>query len=188
MACIRRRRNFRSTKRSTKPAPTSERLFMRTRSRWWRLAFAAKRPTLDCSTKPIRSAAKLGFAPYACPGSEQLGANIAATFSAGCDSVILENHGVVVGGDSLPHAFERFEAFEFAGKTLVKAQQLGKVRFLDDQHLQQAADRGVDFRVLRSTDSNPQRARVASTVVRVRTTRMPAAFADQYRRKFFGSG
>lgn len=88
---------------------------------------------------------QLGFAPYACPGSVQLGANIASTFSAGCDSVILENHGVVVGGDSLPHAFERFEAFEFAGKTLVKAQQLGKVRFLDDQLLQQAADRGVDF-------------------------------------------
>lgn len=88
---------------------------------------------------------QLGFAPYACPGSEQLGANIAATFSEGCDSVILENHGVVVGGESLPRAFERFEAFEFAGKTLVKAQQLGEVRFLDDLHLQQAADRGVDF-------------------------------------------
>jgi L-fuculose-phosphate aldolase len=42
---------------------------------------------------------KVGFAPYACPGSQQLGANIATTFAQGCDSVILENHGVVVGGD-----------------------------------------------------------------------------------------
>lgn len=89
---------------------------------------------------------KLGFAPYACPGSEQLGANIAETFSRGSDSVILENHGVVVGGESLPSAFERFEAFEFAGKTLVKANQLGSVRYLDDEHLQQAANRGVDFK------------------------------------------
>ncbi len=88
---------------------------------------------------------KLGFAPYACPGSEQLGKNIAATFSEGCDSVILENHGVVVGGDSLSQAFQRFETFEFAGKTLVKANQLAAVRYLDDEHLQQAADRGVDF-------------------------------------------
>ena len=88
---------------------------------------------------------KLGFAPYACPGSEQLGRNIAATFREGCDSVILENHGVVVGGDSLPHAFERFEAFEFAGKTLIKARQLGSVRFLDDPQLQLAAERSVDF-------------------------------------------
>lgn len=88
---------------------------------------------------------KVGFAEYACPGSEQLGTNIAATFQEGCDSVILENHGVVVAGDSLPHAFERFEAFEFAGKTLIKARHLGTSRFLDDAQLQQAADRSVDF-------------------------------------------
>lgn len=88
---------------------------------------------------------KIGFAPYACPGSEALGQSIAETFSQGCDSVILENHGVVVGGSDLPRAFERFEAFEFAGKTLVKANQLGEVRFLDDDQLRQAADRGVDF-------------------------------------------
>ncbi|MCA9133901.1 MAG: class II aldolase/adducin family protein [Planctomycetales bacterium] len=88
---------------------------------------------------------KVGFAPYAHPGSDALGANIAATFAKGCDSVILENHGVVVGGDSLAAAFERFEALEFAGKTLVKANQLGAVRYLDDEQIQQALDRGVDF-------------------------------------------
>ena len=88
---------------------------------------------------------EVGFAPYACPGSEQLGKNIAAKFAEGCDSVILENHGVVVGGDSLGEAFQRFEAFEFAGKTLIKAQQLGEVRYLDDAQLQQAVDRHVDL-------------------------------------------
>lgn len=88
---------------------------------------------------------KLGFAPYACPGSEALGASIAETFADGCDSVILENHGVVVGGGSLAAAFERFEAFEFAGKTLVKANQVGDVRVLADDELQQAVVRGVDF-------------------------------------------
>lgn len=87
----------------------------------------------------------LGFAPYACPGSEQLGSNIAATFSEGCDSVILENHGVVVGGDSLARAFERFEAFEFAGKTLVKGRQLAEIRYLQDAQLEEAARRTVDF-------------------------------------------
>lgn len=87
----------------------------------------------------------VGFAPYACPGSEQLGRNIAATFADQCDSVILENHGVVVGASSLPEAFERFEAFEFAGKTLVKANQVGNVRYLNDEQLKLAADRSVDF-------------------------------------------
>ncbi|TWT71415.1 L-fuculose phosphate aldolase [Crateriforma conspicua] len=88
---------------------------------------------------------KVGFAPYACPGSEALGVSIADTFSKGCDSVILENHGVVVGGSDLARAFERFEAFEFAGKTLIKANQLSPVRFLDEDQLRQAADRCVNF-------------------------------------------
>lgn len=88
---------------------------------------------------------RTGFAPYACPGSEQLGEHIATTFRQGCDSVILENHGVVVGGESLGHAFERFEAFEFAGKTIIKAHKLGAVRSLDDQQLALAANRSVDF-------------------------------------------
>ena len=88
---------------------------------------------------------EVGFAPYACPGSEQLGKNIAETFAKGCDSVILENHGVVVGGKSLADAFQRFEAFEFAGKTQIKARQLGDVQFLNDAKLQLAAQRSVDL-------------------------------------------
>ena len=88
---------------------------------------------------------KTGFAPYACPGSQELGKSIAATFAEGSDSVILENHGVVVGGDSLAGAFERFEAFEFAGKTLIKANQLGSVKYLSDAELELAASRSADL-------------------------------------------
>lgn len=88
---------------------------------------------------------QVGFAPYACPGSDALGQSIADTFSDGSDSVILENHGVVVGGECLAHAFQRFEAFEFAGKTLIKARQVGDVRYLNDDQLAQAAGRSIDF-------------------------------------------
>lgn len=88
---------------------------------------------------------RTGFAPYALPGSEQLGRNIAQCFAAGCDSVILENHGVVVGGESLSHAFQRFEAFEFAAKTIVKGRQLGSVRYLSETQLEQAHSRSVDL-------------------------------------------
>ena len=84
-----------------------------------------------------------GFAPYALPGSRQLGRNIAEAFVAGCDSVILENHGVVVGGHSLSHAFQRFEAFEFAAKTVIKARRLGEVRYLTEGQLQQVHERSV---------------------------------------------
>ncbi|MCC9658854.1 class II aldolase/adducin family protein [Rhodopirellula halodulae] len=88
---------------------------------------------------------KVGFAPYACPGSQALGKSIADQFAQGCDSVILENHGVVVAGVDFASAFQRFEAFEFAGKTLIKAKQLGRVLSLTDEQLQQAASRSVDF-------------------------------------------
>ncbi len=86
---------------------------------------------------------KVGFAAYALPGSQQLGVSIAEKFREGCESVILENHGVVVGGDSLSHAFQRFEAFEFAGKTVIKARQLGSVRYLTETQLAQAQNRTV---------------------------------------------
>jgi L-fuculose-phosphate aldolase len=84
-----------------------------------------------------------GFAPYALPGSELLGRQIADTFRAGSNCVILENHGVVVAGDSLAHAFQRFEALEFAAKTVIKAAQLGPVRYLSDEQLAEAHQRSV---------------------------------------------
>lgn len=78
---------------------------------------------------------KVGFAKYALPGSEKLGDNIAVSFAEGHDCVILENHGVVVGGASLQQAFQRFETLEFTAKTLIKARQLGEAKFLTDDEL-----------------------------------------------------
>lgn len=88
---------------------------------------------------------KVGFAPYALPGSEALGRNIADQFAQGFDSVILENHGVVVGGQTLSHAFQRFESFEFAAKTLLKAHRIGLIHYLSDSQLQHANHRSVSM-------------------------------------------
>jgi len=71
---------------------------------------------------------KVAYAPYACPGSEALGENIARVFAAGADCVMLENHGVVIGGRDLREAFQRFETLEFVAQTLVRAAALGPVR------------------------------------------------------------
>lgn len=84
---------------------------------------------------------KVGFAPYALPGSQQLGDNIAATFAQNCDSVVLENHGVVVGADTLDQAFQRFEAFEFTAKTILKASRTGNICYLTDEQLNFASQR-----------------------------------------------
>jgi len=93
---------------------------------------------------------KVGFAPYALPGSSALGERIAASFAEGCDSVILENHGVVVGGDSLAHAFQRFEALEFAAKTIIQGRQLGKVQYLSEAQLKEAQGREVALQAFSS--------------------------------------
>ena len=82
-----------------------------------------------------RVCGEVGFAPYALPGSLQLGRNIADTFAQGYDCVILENHGVVVGGADLSQAFQRFETLEFTAKTIVKASLLGDVRNLSEDQL-----------------------------------------------------
>jgi len=82
---------------------------------------------------------KIAYAAYACPGSEELGRNIAATFAAGADCVMLENHGIVIGGRDLKDAFQRFETLEFVAQTLVKAETLGKVSVLSGEHLVERA-------------------------------------------------
>jgi L-fuculose-phosphate aldolase len=76
-----------------------------------------------------------GFAPYALPGSMELAESIVAVFKQGYFAVILENHGVVVGGTDLQNAFQRFETLEFAAKTIIKASTLGEVRYLTDEQL-----------------------------------------------------
>lgn len=75
----------------------------------------------------------VGFAPYALPGSSALAQNVADVFAAGHACVILENHGVVVGGQDLTEAFQRFETLEFTAQTTLRARVLGEVRYLSER-------------------------------------------------------
>lgn len=86
---------------------------------------------------------EVAFAPYALPGSEQLGVNIAEQFAASEETlcVVLENHGVVVGGASLADVFKRFETLEFTAKTIMQAKNLGPIKLLDAAGIEQANDR-----------------------------------------------
>ena len=77
----------------------------------------------------------VGYAPYAMPGSKQLGEKIALRFKEGFDCVLLENHGVVCGGGSMLEAYHRFETLDFCARLHVQASQLGKVHLLDDKQL-----------------------------------------------------
>lgn len=86
---------------------------------------------------------KVGFASYELPGSPALGHKVAETFRQGFDCVILENHGVVTAGADLPEAFYRFETLEFTAKTIIKASHLGGIRYLTEDEISLARQRGA---------------------------------------------
>ena len=75
------------------------------------------------------------MAKYAIPGSQELGRNIAEKFEEGCDIVILENHGVVVGSRDLFQAFMAFETLDFTARLEIEAQKLSRPRELTDRQL-----------------------------------------------------
>lgn len=77
----------------------------------------------------------VGYAPYALPGSEKLGENIANTFAEGYNIIILENHGMAAGGASLLDAFHRLETLDFCARTLIRAKALGDVKTLPEPAL-----------------------------------------------------
>jgi len=77
----------------------------------------------------------VGYAPYALPGSEKLGENIAATFAQGYNIIILENHGMAAGGANLLDAFHRLETLDFCARTLIRAKVLGSVQPLSEPAL-----------------------------------------------------
>jgi len=84
---------------------------------------------------------KVAFAPYALPGSERLAEHIAAEFAKSSEvfCVVLQNHGVVVGGTDLEDAFKRFETLEFTARTLIRAKSLSLLRALSDAELSLAS-------------------------------------------------
>ncbi|MDR2840872.1 MAG: class II aldolase/adducin family protein [Paludibacter sp.] len=74
---------------------------------------------------------EIGYAPYGCPGSEDLGKKIAEQFrNPKFKAVIMENHGLVLGGTDLMDAYERFETLEFCCRTIINAAKLGKINTL----------------------------------------------------------
>ena len=78
---------------------------------------------------------RVGYAPYAMPGSEQLGRNIASTFASGYNVVLLENHGAVTGGISLLDAYHRLETLEFCARTIIQGKRLGEITSLSAEQI-----------------------------------------------------
>ncbi|KJF43505.1 class II aldolase/adducin family protein [Draconibacterium sediminis] len=82
----------------------------------------------------------IGYAPYAIPGSDELGEVIADEFKKGVNAVIMENHGTVVGGSDLNDAYQRFETMEFCARTLINGNTIGKPNYLTDAQIDEFED------------------------------------------------
>lgn len=82
----------------------------------------------------------IGYADYALPGSMELGEKIAEQFHKGYNAVIMENHGVVIGGSDIKDAFIRFEALEFSARTIIGASTVGNVKYLTDEQIDRFED------------------------------------------------
>ncbi len=100
-----------------------------------------KLPSLRLFPSVGRTCRSLRLAAYDLPGSARLGDKIAAEFASGTDIVILENHGVVIGGKSLFEAFMAFETLESSARLETVAHGLGAVRELSDAQLSLAETR-----------------------------------------------
>jgi L-fuculose-phosphate aldolase len=81
------------------------------------------------------SCGEIGLAKYGLPGSLDLGEKIADEFKKGFNTVILENHGVVVGSTSLFEAFKAFETLDFCARLEIDANQIGTPISLANEQL-----------------------------------------------------
>lgn len=98
-------------------------------------SIARKIPDTNLIPQARRICGQVGYAPYALPGSEELGTNIAQAFADGYDVVLLENHGVATVGVSLLEAFQRLETLDFCARTQMYAQVLGDITTLSDEDI-----------------------------------------------------
>lgn len=126
------------------------------------IAFSLVRKVPDLNLVPdvLTICGAVGVAAYAVPGSELLGQNIARRFEEGYSTVLMENHGCVIGARDLFSAFMAFETLDFAGRLEIDALKLGTPRPLTPEQLKEfAKPRGNDLdEFISRVASSPERA------------------------------
>lgn len=125
------------------------------------VAFSIVRKIPDTSLLPNdhRVCGEIGMAEYALPGSELLGEKIAAVFAKGINTVMLENHGVVVGGVNLFEAFKAFETLEFCARLEINAKRIGAPAALSPETLDDVQCAALDEFVPEAYSSAEREAR-----------------------------
>ena len=96
-----------------------------------------KIPDTSISPQARAVCGPVGFAEYALPGSELLGKKIVSEFQKNPDykAVIMENHGVVLFGEDIADAYQRFETLELCARTILNAKTLGEPKYLSEEQI-----------------------------------------------------
>ena len=81
-------------------------------------------PFTDLIDLPNVRDVKAGRASCYPPGSELLTEEVVAEFKRGCNTVLIDNHGVVVGSDTLEHALKTLEELELCAAVQLNAMTL----------------------------------------------------------------
>lgn len=75
---------------------------------------------------------RVGRIPYVTPTTQAL-ADAMAQAAAECDTIFMENHGILAQGANMKQAYYRCVVVEDAAKSIVAAAIVGKPRFLNEQ-------------------------------------------------------
>jgi L-fuculose-phosphate aldolase len=100
-------------------------------------AFAASSKELSQGISPeiIYCFGKIPLAQYALPGSKDLVENTSKFFKD-YDVILMENHGVIIGGKTIKQAYLNLELAEYYAKTIICAKILGGAKILTDDEIQ----------------------------------------------------
>ncbi|MDD6762252.1 MAG: class II aldolase/adducin family protein [Clostridiales bacterium] len=101
------------------------------------VAFSIVRRLPDTSMIPnVKfSCGEIGLAKYGLPGSQDLGDKIAQEFDKGFNTVVLENHGVVIGAGNMFDAFKSFETLDFSARIEIDARNIGSINSLTPEQI-----------------------------------------------------
>ena len=78
---------------------------------------------------------EIAMAKYGLPGSDDLASKISEEFDKGFNTVILENHGVVIGAKSMFDAFKSFETLDFSARIEIDAHNIGTPNSLTPEQI-----------------------------------------------------
>jgi L-fuculose-phosphate aldolase len=96
-----------------------------------------KNPEIRLLSSAYSICGNIEMAVYGVPGSKDLGEKIAKVFKKGINTVMLENHGVVIGETDIFKAFQIFETLDFAARTEINALCIGKSSPLTESQLKE---------------------------------------------------